>query len=115
MDALYRLPQGRERAEARRGAVESAGRSWLAARGATCGFRLPTAAEGGDAAEGAPSCVTGYRVMHLDDRNQKMRIGVLDFDGVLIVQDPARLLDAIGQGFGRAKAFGCGLMLVRRV
>jgi CRISPR system Cascade subunit CasE len=111
MDALYRLPKGRERAEARRDAISAAGHAWLSARGAKNGFRLLEV----DAQSGASvSCVTGYRVMRLDDRNERMHIGILDYDGVLVVEDPSRFTDAIAQGFGRAKAFGCGLMLVRR-
>lgn len=44
-----------------------------------------------------------------------MKIGVLDFDGVIDVVDPERFREAIGEGFGRAKAFGCGLMLLRPI
>jgi CRISPR system Cascade subunit CasE len=111
MDALHRLPKGRERAEARVDAISAAGHAWLSARGAKSGFRL---AEVDRQSGASTSCVTGYRVMQLDDRNEKMRIGVVDYDGVLVVEDPSRFMDSIKQGFGRAKAFGCGLMLVRR-
>jgi CRISPR system Cascade subunit CasE len=41
--------------------------------------------------------------------------GVLDISGVLEVHDPDRFLLRLAQGFGRARAFGCGLMLIRRV
>ena len=112
MDALYRVPKGRERAEARRDAIHSAGRSWLSARGATNGFRLM---DSDPSTAPAVSCVTGYRVVRLDHRGDAMRIGVIDFDGVLVVDDPVRLIESIGQGFGRAKAFGCGLMMIRRL
>jgi CRISPR system Cascade subunit CasE len=33
---------------------------------------------------------------------------------VLTVRNPASFLATLGQGFGRARAFGCGLMLIRR-
>ena len=111
MDALYRIPKGDERAGARRDVVGAAGSAWLSARGEKSGFRLANSTY---AAEPSVSCVTGYRVMRLDHRNDKMRIGVIDYDGVLVVQNPPQLIDAIAKGFGRAKAFGCGLMLVRR-
>ena len=39
----------------------------------------------------------------------------LEYRGLVKVTDPTKLLPAITQGLGRAKAFGCGLMLVRRV
>jgi CRISPR system Cascade subunit CasE len=41
--------------------------------------------------------------------------GVLDMSGALEVTDPERFLTKLAQGFGRGKAFGCGLMLIRRV
>lgn len=110
MDALYRLAPGPDRAAARQEAIHSAGRAWLAARGASNGFRLPDA----NPASGPTSCVTGYRVLELGDRKDRMRIGILDFDGLLVVEDPSKLIEAIGEGFGRAKAFGCGLMMIRR-
>lgn len=111
MDALHDLAPGRDRAAARRDAVHSAGRAWLCARGASAGFRLMSDES---AAAGPDSCVTGYRVLEIGDRKDRVRLGLLDFDGLLMVDDPVRMVDAIRQGFGRAKAFGCGLMLIRR-
>ena len=43
-----------------------------------------------------------------------MLYSTLDFEGVLTVSDPDPLLPAIARGFGAAKAYGCGLMLIRR-
>ena len=43
-----------------------------------------------------------------------MLYSTLDFQGVLTVGDPDSLLPAIARGFGAAKAYGCGLMLIRR-
>jgi CRISPR system Cascade subunit CasE len=42
-------------------------------------------------------------------------IGVCDVKGVVTVREPDTLRHRLLTGFGRAKAFGCGLMLVRRV
>ncbi|WP_372627877.1 type I-E CRISPR-associated protein Cas6/Cse3/CasE [Arsukibacterium sp.] len=39
----------------------------------------------------------------------------VDYEGVLTVTEPELLVNQIAQGIGRAKAFGCGLMLLRRV
>jgi CRISPR system Cascade subunit CasE len=55
-----------------------------------------------------------YQTLGIDRRGANMKIGVLDFEGVLEVTDPDRFVDAVAQGFGRAKGFGCGLMLIRR-
>ena len=43
-----------------------------------------------------------------------MAYSTLDFEGVLTVSDPDTLLPAIAQGFAAAKAYGSGLMLIRR-
>ena len=61
--------------------------------------------------------VRGYRVLTIDRgrRARPLRAGVLDLEGLLEIRDPERFLAALAQGFGRAKAFGCGLMLIRRV
>lgn len=105
MDALYPLKQGR--AEARMDAAQAAGSRWLAGQGARHGF--------------APLevTVTDYRVQQLPGaagkRAGQPQFGVLDIGGRLRVEDPAAFLARLAQGFGRAKAFGCGLMLLRRV
>jgi len=46
-------------------------------------------------------------------KNEYM-LRTLDFGGILTVVDPERFIEALYQGVGTAKAFGCGLMLVRR-
>lgn len=48
-------------------------------------------------------------------RRDKITLSTLDFEGVLAVTDPALFVEeALFNGIGPAKAFGCGLMLVRR-
>jgi len=121
MDALYRVPKG-ERAEARTEAVDAAGRAWLEKQGAKSGFAIPlrpraAEAEGEDDGEGSPGCavsVMGYRTLRLGRAGAPARLGILDIEGVLEVCDPAAFVASIARGFGRAKAFGCGLMLIRR-
>ena len=44
-----------------------------------------------------------------------IRLGTLEYEGSLVVRDPAAFLAGLFTGFGRARAFGCGLMLIRRV
>ena len=48
-----------------------------------------------------------------DNRNGKL--ATVTFDGVLRVSDPTRISDLLENGIGHAKAFGCGLLLVRRL
>lgn len=108
MDALHGLPAG-ARAEQRASKTQEAGVKWLESQGAKSGFTL---AKSSDGAANARS--VSYAVLTLDRRNAAMRIGMLDLEGVLVVSDPALLCQCLAQGFGRAKAFGCGLMLIRR-
>lgn len=111
MAAIRDMPSG-ARAAARAEAIGVAGQRWLAAQGERCGFTIPVW-DSGDVS-GAGLRVTGYRTLRVDHAGPTARIGVLDFDGELEVRDPAAFTAAIARGFGRAKAFGCGLMLVRR-
>ena len=41
------------------------------------------------------------------------RVDVTTFQGVLVVTDPPRFAHACQTGIGRAKAFGCGLLLTQ--
>lgn len=94
------------RAEMRPQLIATAGQAWLAAQGERHGFSL-TATAG--------LRVDGYHQLRLPRPGAPaMTIAVLEFAGVLTVRDPARFLAALAQGFGHAKAFGCGLMLIRR-
>jgi CRISPR system Cascade subunit CasE len=103
MDLLHRTP-GR-RAEARLEVMQTAARDWLARQGGAHGFALC-----GDVV------VDGYDRVAMPRQSGKPAVfGVLDMSGVLEVTDPERFLAKLGQGFGRARAFGCGLMLIRRV
>lgn len=102
MDLLRPVAVG-ERAAARDKLAEKAARDWLAARGERDGFYL-------DALH-----LDGYRAMVIRrNPHRPGRIGIFDLQGLLTVTDPAAFLGRLASGFGRAKAFGCGLMLVRR-
>ncbi len=47
-------------------------------------------------------------------KHQQLRFSSVDFAGELTVLDVDRFVAKLRQGIGHAKAFGCGLMLVRR-
>lgn len=57
-------------------------------------------------------CVEAY-VQHRGKKDQ-MRFSTVDFSGMLTVVAPAVLLETLYRGVGHARAFGCGLLLVRR-
>lgn len=102
MAALHGLPKG-ARATARLDLAQEAGEKWLEGQGARAGFGLRAAG------------VTAYDVVEPPGQGtRRPRFGVLELEGVIDVTDPAAFLARLAQGFGRAKAFGCGLMLIRR-
>jgi len=59
--------------------------------------------------------VDGYDHIDTDPDGRRPAHARLDFEGVLAVTDPQRFLERIAEGFGRARAFGHGLLLIRRV
>ena len=105
MDALYSLPSGL-RAEERMAVAQTEGTDWLTGQGACAGFRLIECGVGDYSTVSFP----GYR----GPRKGQPQFGILDLSGVLEVVDPAVFVEHLARGFGRAKAFGCGLMLIRR-
>lgn len=116
MRAIRSVSPG-DRAEARRKAIAVAGRAWLVTQGLRHGFQLPPApAPEADATTIDPVRIDGYQVLRPPHapRKGEMRIATLDYDGILTVTDPDRFVAALARGFGRAKAYGCGLMLIAR-
>ena len=101
------------RSEHRETFALNAGREWLAAQGRAHGFRLNT-----DASGEAAVALDAYRTIDFPGagrrRKGRPRFGILDLHGKIEVVDPSRFLAQLALGFGRAKAFGCGLMLIRR-
>lgn len=87
----------------RQALAETAAEAWLQRQGTANGFRLEALH------------LDAYRTQTVPRGAQgKARFGVLDLKGVLTVTDPEAFLSRLVAGFGRAKAFGCGLMLIRR-
>jgi len=76
--------------------------AWLATRAERHGFALDETA----------LTVAAYQ-QHGGKRDQ-LRFSTVDFSGELVVTDTERFANALLGGVGRAKAFGCGLLLVRR-
>ncbi|WP_457647255.1 type I-E CRISPR-associated protein Cas6/Cse3/CasE [Profundibacter sp.] len=102
MDLLHAVPK-KDRSTARMKMAQTAAEAWMARQGALKGFApVETIAD-------------GYSTLQLGHRRREgATFGVLDLTGEIEVTDPALFLPALAQGFGRAKAWGCGLMLIRR-
>ena len=102
MHALRAVPQA-ERAAARPALAQQEGAAWLDRVGQKHGF----AVEPGLRAD-------GYQTLQLPRAGRAIQLGTLEYEGVLQVTDPKLFVERLVAGFGRARAFGCGLMLVRR-
>ncbi|MCW1918125.1 type I-E CRISPR-associated protein Cas6/Cse3/CasE [Rhodobacter sp. KR11] len=105
MDALHGLPQA-ERAARRMELAQTEGRAWMDRQGAKSGFSILSLQVGDYSVAALPG--------HRGPRKDQPQFGILDMTGMLTVTDPAAFVAALSQGFGRAKSYGCGLMLIRR-
>ena len=104
MHALHDVAQP-ERPAARQNAIREAGAGWLARKGTTSGFSI----------EPGRLYIDGYEQVRIPRQEKRaITFSTLIFQGVLTVDDPGRFVASVLRGFGAAKAFGCGLMLIRR-
>ena len=89
--------------------MEQAAHSWLSdkERLARWGFQVETAE------------ISDYRqhrcLKKIANDRHYIRFSSVDFQGILRITDSERFLQQYAKGFGRAKAFGCGLMLIRPI
>jgi CRISPR system Cascade subunit CasE len=83
--------------------IFSACTAWLTAQAGRNGFEVVADSLSVDA-------YTQHR-----GKKAEIQFSTVDFGGELIVSDAAHLTAALCSGIGRAKAFGCGLLLVRPV
>jgi CRISPR system Cascade subunit CasE len=104
MAVLNAIPK-HERAERRAEIIRSEGLAWLRRQGAAAGFDF----------DDSGIAVDGYEPLTIrDNARNALRLSVIEFDGMLTVREPEIFLAKLARGFGRGKAFGLGLMLVRR-
>ena len=59
--------------------------------------------------------VDAYEQSKAGKRDHNIRFSAVDFSGELLVTNPELFHQALFNGLGHAKAFGCGLLLVRRI
>ena len=90
--------------------VASTVTEWFDRQGGLAGFHRVV---------GAPFSIGNYTQVEVERKRRSRTarpagISVVDIEGVIEVTDPVLFLERLAQGFGSAKAFGCGLMLIRR-
>ncbi len=102
MDAKRKLRQSGQPIPPQAVLAQEAGQIWLEARQERLGMCLESV------------LVEGHQVQNFrKKKGRSIRLATCDFQGVLRVQDPDCLRQVLEKGVGRARAFGCGLLLVR--
>ena len=84
--------------------AQEAGVAWLCGRSQRLGCEFEQASLRAD----------GYRTWR-QRRGKGVSFSFLDFEGSLSVTDPSLFCEALYRGVGPAKAFGCGLLMIRRL
>jgi CRISPR system Cascade subunit CasE len=84
--------------------------NWLKAQGERLGFELVT---GSDRLSKLQN--SAYAWHGLNSKGKKAGFSSVDFTGQLCVTDTEKFEQALFHGIGRSKAFGCGLLMIRRV
>ncbi|WP_263322529.1 type I-E CRISPR-associated protein Cas6/Cse3/CasE [Endozoicomonas sp. Mp262] len=77
---------------------------WLSKRGVANGFTVM---------EGSVQS-SGYQWHALPKKGRNAGFSALDYEGVLAITEPEKFISALFRGIGPAKAFGCGLLLIKR-
>ena len=105
MHAKFQLPKG-DRSKFSRTDASKIAVEWLAKRGASIGAEFD-----------AETCeATGYTQLRIPrPGSEPIEFSQIDFSGRLTVADPLKLQTGLFKGVGKARSYGCGLMLVRRL
>lgn len=102
MDMLYEVPV-EERAARRMEYAGRAARDWMDRQAEAKGFS-PTRI-----------VVEDYSVRSIQyGKHRKVSFGILDIVGEIEVTEPKLFVSHLARGFGRAKSWGCGLMMIKR-
>lgn len=83
---------------------------WMEQQGSKKGFRLRR-----DRDDRPWVSVDAYRILEMPRVGARpIRLGILDLSGELVVTSPGPMVETLLRGLGHGRAFGLGLMLVRR-
>ena len=104
MDAKWQCRrQGQDTPWKVREAMDVSAEQWLRDRSEAWGFTLDSTPQ-----------LSGYRQHQWQSKHRDIRFSSVDYEGVITVADPQRLRAALFSGVGRSRAFGCGMIMVRR-
>lgn len=94
--------------------IDQALETWMIKQGQRCGFELLSGADGMFKLQNSAYAWHGLQ-QKISKKGEKAGFSSVDFCGELQITDPEKFRQTLFNGLGRAKAFGCGLMMVRRV
>ena len=83
--------------------AQQAGQAWIMRQGKRHGFEVQSVR------------IDGYQQHRATGTSRNIRFSTLDFNGALTVTKVDDFIRALTKGIGPAKAFGCGLMMVKRL
>ncbi len=106
MHELFKIPHGEARRERRHEVANDVGCRWMSEQGNKYGFEVQQCSVETYSVQALPN--------HRGRRAGQPQFGILDLKGSLTVKNPIAFTEKLLRGFGRAKAFGCGLMMIRR-
>ena len=90
--------------------VDTALENWWKRQGERCGFELIIDHSGLSKLQNS-----AYQWHALPEKGKQAGFSSVDFTGELKVTDIERFEQALFTGIGRSKAFGCGLLMIKRV
>jgi CRISPR system Cascade subunit CasE len=90
--------------------IDTALENWWKRLGKNCGFELVF-----DAAGLSKLQNSAYQWHALPEKGKHAGFSSVDFTGELQITDVENFENALFNGIGRSKAFGCGLLMIRRV
>lgn len=90
--------------------IQTAAIEWINSAGVNSGFSIEK--DGGE----YQLVVSAYQqqVIRKNSR-QSIQFSSIEYNGILKITDAGKFKNALFNGIGRSKAFGCGLMLVKKV
>ncbi|MGR9000279.1 MAG: type I-E CRISPR-associated protein Cas6/Cse3/CasE [Gammaproteobacteria bacterium] len=94
--------------------IDIALESWLKKQGERLGFKLAVDNDGLSKLQNSSYLWHGLPAK-AKQKSDKSGFSAVDFSGELQITDRAKFEQALFQGIGRSKAFGCGLLMIRRV
>lgn len=122
MDAKRKVdPEGRLTPEqlqaAKKLAAEQAAQDWIAKpeRLAEWGIQLDSQPELESYTQHRLARKKSSDPKRINEKGRPIQYSSVDYQGLLTVTDPERFIQSLYKGVGKAKGFGCGMWLVRRV